>query len=181
MQGVLIAIGIAVVVALLLQFTAVPFIRRRINAMDADGTLPHSGNAVAPALNGSSSSPHGLAPAPPPAASASGPTKRGGYQAVGSVDDTTVNGDGVDLKAEKSSLRVFVDSQMAIMFDDDLHNQANKSEHVQNMHDGAEKFDPKTEELFAFLQVCQTPARAPVPVSHTVPWARVGWGGGARR
>ena len=106
-----------------------------------DTAWPHGSSTVAPADNGENG-----------ANESSAKLTNGSATLQSSKGYQSVPVSSADLKAEKAD-PTFVENQMAIMFDDELHTAANRSAHVQEMHDNAEVFDVKTEELFAFLQV----------------------------
>ena len=134
----------AIVVAALLHFTAVPYIRRRINAMSEAAPLLGSAT-IAPDLNTTYSTLGGLTINDDPSVPVV--SVGGGYTQMADLAGAA------PVKPPKSGVRAFFDAQMAIIFDDEMHSDVMRSDHVKDMHAAAEVFDPKTEELFGFLQV----------------------------
>jgi len=135
---------VAIVVAALLHFTAVPYIRRRINAMSEAAPLLGSAT-IAPDLNTTYSTLGGLTINDDPSVPVV--SVGGGYTQMADLAGAA------PVKPPKSGVRAFFDAQMAIIFDDEMHSDVMRSDHVKDMHAAAEVFDPKTEELFGFLQV----------------------------
>lgn len=54
-----------------------------------------------------------------------------------------------EVTANASGIGAFIARQL----DQDLHTSIKDSEYVSNIHDHAEKFDPRSEEVFKYIQV----------------------------
>ena len=57
-----------------------------------------------------------------------------------------------DAKQQATGVAGYVSRQL----DQDIHSSVKESEYVSAIHDNAEKFDPRTEEAFKYVQVSTT-------------------------